>query len=169
MQQLDIGEAFYLNIIAGSGGPSGCASGKVSSGGVVSGTCKGYPKPSWQSGLFGNPSDGVRDIPDVSLFAANGVWGHYYVVCWSDPSQSDNGGASCSGMPDTWAGFGGTSISSPIMAGDSSAREPEERAAPRQPESHLLLARQYRVRHDRQLASCNSTLGNGVAELVHLL
>ena len=29
--------------------------------------------------MLGNPSDGVRDIPDVSLFAANGVWGHFYV------------------------------------------------------------------------------------------
>ena len=68
---------------------------------MVGGTCAGYAKPSWQSGFIGNPSDGVRDIPDVSLFAANGVWGHYYVVCFSDPS---NGGTSCSGAPDTWAG-----------------------------------------------------------------
>ncbi len=71
----------YLNTTAGSGGPSGCATGAPSKSGVVSGTCAGYAKPTWQSGLFGNPSDGVRDIPDVSLFAANGVWGHYYVVC----------------------------------------------------------------------------------------
>ena len=27
--------------------------------------------------------DSVRDLPDVSLFAANGVWGHYYAFCWS--------------------------------------------------------------------------------------
>ena len=58
----------------------------------------------------------MRDIPDVSLFAANGVWGHYYVVCYSDPGRG-RGGASCTGAPSTWAGFGGTSFSSPIMAG----------------------------------------------------
>jgi subtilase family serine protease len=104
----------YLNTTAGSGGPSGCEAGSPSTPGVVSGTCAGYAKPSWQSGLFGNPSDGVRDIPDVSLFAANGIWGHYYVVCFSDP---DNGGVSCSGAPADWTGFGGTSVSSPIMAG----------------------------------------------------
>ncbi len=76
------------NIIAGSGGPSGCATGAPSNGAVVSGTCAGWPKPSWQS-VLGNPSDGVRDIPDVSLFAANGQWGHYYPICWSD---TGNGG-----------------------------------------------------------------------------
>ena len=39
-----------------------------------SGTCSGYPKPTWQN-LVGNPSDGERDIPDVSLFAADGHLG----------------------------------------------------------------------------------------------
>jgi hypothetical protein len=38
--------------------------------GVVGGTCRGYPKPSFQYGIYGNPNDGVRDIPDVSLFAS---------------------------------------------------------------------------------------------------
>jgi sugar lactone lactonase YvrE len=97
------------NTVGGSGGPSGCATGARSIDYAVSGTCAGYDKPSWQW-VFGNPSDGVRDLPDVSLFAANGMWGHYYVVCFSD-------GASCAGAPSTWAGFGGTSVSSPIMAG----------------------------------------------------
>jgi subtilase family serine protease len=104
----------YLDVVSGSGGPSGCASGVPSTRGVVSGTCKGYPKPSWQSGVVGIPNDGVRDIPDISLFAANGVWGHYYLFCWSD---TRNGGAPCTGAPSSWAGGGGTSFSSPIMAG----------------------------------------------------
>jgi subtilase family serine protease len=56
----------------------------------------------------------VRDIPDVSLFAADGLWGHYYVDCWSDIR---NGGASCAGAPSTWDGAGGTSFSAPILAG----------------------------------------------------
>jgi subtilase family serine protease len=105
--------------VGGSGGPSGCATGTPSTTGVVSGTCAGYAKPSWQAGLYGNPSDGVRDTPDVSLFASNGWWGTYYVVCWSNPSTSrtEGGGYTCTGAPSTWAGFGGTSVSSPIMAG----------------------------------------------------
>lgn len=108
-----------ITTASGSGGPSGCATGAAATSGVVGGTCAGWPKPSWQSGLFGNPGDGVRDIPDVSLFAANGVWGHYYVVCWSDPSpvMMKAGAAPCTGAPNTWSGFGGTSVSSPIMAG----------------------------------------------------
>jgi subtilase family serine protease len=104
----------YLEVVSGSGGPSGCASGAPSIRGVVSGTCAGYSKPSWQSGVVGLPNDGVRDIPDVSLFAGNGVWGHYYIFCWSDIR---NGGAPCTGAPGSWSGAGGTSFSSPIMAG----------------------------------------------------
>jgi subtilase family serine protease len=103
----------YLTTTSGSGGPSGCATGTPATSGVVSGTCAGYTKPPWQS-VFGNPSDGVRDLPDVSLFAANGVWGHYYPYCYTDAA---NGGKSCAGAPSTWAGAGGTSFSSPIMAG----------------------------------------------------
>jgi subtilase family serine protease len=101
-------------VAAGSGGPSGCATGSPSTAGVVSGTCAGYTKPSWQAGLTGIPSDGVRDIPDVSLFASNGIWGHYYVYCWS---HTRAGGAACTGAPSAWSGAGGTSFSSPIMAG----------------------------------------------------
>jgi subtilase family serine protease len=110
------------NAIGGSGGPSGCATGAVAAGntnrGIVSGTCAGYAKPSYQAGTFGNPADGVRDIPDVALFASNGFWDAYYVVCWSNPDTSAavGGGFTCTGAPSTWAGFGGTSVSSPIMA-----------------------------------------------------
>ena len=106
-----------------SGGPSGCATGTAAISGEVSGTCAGYPKPSWQSGLFGNPDDAVRDIPDVSLFASNGLWGHLYVFCYSH-TGSEFGGSPCTGTPDptartgaTWSAAGGTSFASPILAG----------------------------------------------------
>jgi hypothetical protein len=101
---------------SGSGGPSGCATGTTGTADWVTPTCAGYAKPSWQSGIFGNPADGVRDIPDVSLFASNGIWGHYVVVCWSDPAYTADGSAPCTGAPSGWSGFGGTSISSPTMA-----------------------------------------------------
>jgi subtilase family serine protease len=104
----------YLTVVAGSGGPSGCATGVPAENFVVGGSCKGYSKPAWQTGVSGIPNDGVRDLPDVSLFAANGVWGHYYVFCFSDLS---NFGAQCVGPPFNWAGGGGTSFSSPILAG----------------------------------------------------
>jgi len=81
---------------------------------VVSGTCAGWAKPSWQSGLVGNPNDGVRDIPDVSLFSSNGLWSHYLIVCYTDTA---GGGSACGGNPATWAGGGGTSFAAPMMAG----------------------------------------------------
>ncbi len=103
-----------LTVASGSGGPSGCASGAPAVASVVGGTCAGYAKPSWQSGVYGIPSDGVRDLPDVSLFSASGVWGHYYVTCWSNTRA---GGAACTGAPSTWSGAGGTSFAAPILAG----------------------------------------------------
>jgi hypothetical protein len=108
------GGTSFRSTSAGSGGSSGCATGAPSTTGFVSGSCAGYAKPSWQSGIFGNPTDGVRDIPDVSLFASNGLWGHYVTVCWSDTSQGST--ANCSGAPSTWEGFGGTSVAAPMMA-----------------------------------------------------
>ncbi|MGD1104528.1 MAG: protease pro-enzyme activation domain-containing protein, partial [Terriglobia bacterium] len=155
----DVDKYGLLNTAAGSGGPSGCATGAPDSGGVVGGTCAGYAKPSWQSGLIGNPSDGVRDIPDVSLFAANGIWGHYYVVCFSDPN---NGGASCSGAPSTWAGFGGTSVSSPIMAAIQSLinQASGSRWGNPNPAYYALAATEY---GSGGSTSCNSPLGNTVA------
>jgi subtilase family serine protease len=103
--------------VAGSGGPSNCASGSPAlSGGLISGagSCQGTAKPSWQSGVVGLPNDGVRDIPDVSLFASNGVWTHAYIACYSDLANS---GSVCSGTPDTWTQIGGTSLAAPILAG----------------------------------------------------
>ncbi len=108
---------YLLTTAGGSGGPSGCATGAPSLSGVVSGTCAGWPKPSWQQGIPGNPNDGVRDIPDVSLFASNGFWGSYYVACWSNPNFAVGGGFSCALPPSNWSGWGGTSLSTPIMAG----------------------------------------------------
>jgi hypothetical protein len=76
-------------------------------------TCAGYAKPSWQKGVFGNPGDNVRDIPDVSLFGSNGIWGHYILICFSDKT---GGGVPCTGAPSGWIGIGGTSASAPLMA-----------------------------------------------------
>lgn len=105
----------FQTVAAGGGGPSNCFSGAPSLLGIADGTCQGYPKPSWQTGLAGIPGDGVRDIPDVSMFASDGQdWGRYAVVCYTDPS---NGGTPCKGAPSNWAGFGGTSLAAPVMAG----------------------------------------------------
>jgi subtilase family serine protease len=118
------GAAPYLTTAAGSGGPSNCATGESLLGNIPStytgptptdGTCRGWKKPAWQS-VLGNPNDGVRDLPDISLFAADGVWSHFYILCNTDPET----GGPCTGAPGNWSEqnfAGGTSFSSPIMAG----------------------------------------------------
>jgi hypothetical protein len=111
-----------LSTSSGSGGPSNCATGAPTTFGAPAsgGTCAGYLKPSWQS-IVGNPADGVRDIPDVSLMAANGLWNHFYLICNSNPNSTEvadgDSVASCSVPVQDWPGFGGTSVSSPIWAG----------------------------------------------------
>ena len=143
----------FLTTGSGSGGPSHCATGTATTFGVISGTCKGYAKPSWQSGIIGIPADGVRDIPDVSLFAANGVWGHYFVFCWSHTAA---GGAPCSGAPSTWAGAGGTSFSSPILAGIQAIVN--QKTAARQGNPNPEYYRQARKEYGTTGSpSCNST------------
>jgi len=101
--------------VSGSGGPSTCFTGKPEIRGVVGGTCKGNPKPSYQTGVPGIPDDGERDQPDISLFAANGLWGSFLVECMSDENE---GGAPCTAKNDALLeGGGGTSFASPAMAG----------------------------------------------------
>jgi subtilase family serine protease len=137
-----------LVVAAGSGGPSGCATGAPSITGVVGGSCKGYPKPYWQTGT---PNDGVRDIPDVSLFAANGIWGHYYVYCWSNRRA---GGASCTGAPSGWAGAGGTSFSSPILAGIQALVNQYKKGSQGNPNP------KYYALAAASSSACNSSSGN---------
>ncbi len=61
-------------------------------------------------------SDGVRDVPDVSLFAGAGFFGAFYVVC----QQSINTeGKPCNDAAPNYdfAGYGGTSVAAPAFAG----------------------------------------------------
>lgn len=152
-----IGEDGFLTTASGSGGPSGCATGAPSIAGVVSGTCKGWPKPSWQV-VEGSRADKVRDIPDVSLFAANGVWGHYYVYCDSDTRDNE----SCSGVPSNWSGAGGTSFASPILAGIQALvnQKTGARQGAPNPVYYKLAAAEYGT---TGTAICNSSRGRGVS------
>src|SRR6266478_4551963 len=150
--------SLFETTVAGGGGPSGCATGTPSTTDVVSGTCQGWPKPSWQS-VLGNPNDGVRDTPDVSLFAADGLWSHFYVFCWSDTAH---GGAVCGADPSAWSGAGGTSFASPIMAGiqaliNQKAGGPQGNPAPIY---YQLAAAEYGSSGN---SSCSSDHGNTVA------
>lgn len=94
------------NILAGGGGASNA--------GVYDATGNalgGYPKPLWQQEFetsSGIAADKMRDVPDVSLFAANGMNGALWATC------GDN---DCTGANPTISGVGGTSASAPAFAG----------------------------------------------------
>jgi hypothetical protein len=97
----------FLAPIGGSGGASNCT---ISSNQSISSCSGGYPKPLWQTGT-GVPNDAKRDVPDVSLFAADGLNASFYVVCETDIY----GG--CAGDVYNVVGIGGTSASAPALAG----------------------------------------------------
>jgi subtilase family serine protease len=93
-----------------SGGKSGCTMGD---GQDITSCSGGYLKPSWQAGA-GVPTDGKRDIPDISLFASDGFNGSFYVMCSQvltielcDPNSPST----------NIVGVGGTSASAPSFAG----------------------------------------------------
>jgi subtilase family serine protease len=152
-----LGLQSFQTTVAAGGGPSACATGSPSISNVVSGSCKGWAKPSWQS-VLGNPSDGVRDLPDVSLFAANGVWSHYYIFCWSNIGA---GGSLCSGSPSGWSGAGGTSFGTPILAAIQALVNQSTGAKQGNPNPvyYKLAAAEYGSSGN---SSCNSSNGNAV-------
>ena len=61
------------------------------------------------------PGDGVRDLPDVSLFAANGANNSFYPICATD-GDCQTAGLGAGGVVQIF-GVGGTSASSPAFAG----------------------------------------------------
>jgi hypothetical protein len=107
------------NIAAGSGGISNCAVGSIDSSGNLA--CNsGYAKPSWQSAP-GLPDDHGRDIPDVSLFAANGDYFAAWGICVDSASGGNDdcvpGADGLSAGQFYITGEGGTSASAPAFAG----------------------------------------------------
>ncbi|RUL66477.1 hypothetical protein EKH79_01205 [Dyella dinghuensis] len=90
----------FLNTVGGGGGAS----------------TNWYQQP-WQTGVYGISNYNFRTMPDVSLFAANGLFGHALVYCMSDPNV---GGTTCDySQPDDvyFNSAGGTSFAAPAMAG----------------------------------------------------
>jgi hypothetical protein len=93
---------------AGGGASSNCSQSTESSPFLP--TCiAGYAKPVWQQGT-GVPNDGVRDLPDVALFAANGPNLSAWPIC-AEPGDCAAGATSAVTL------VGGTSTSTPAMAG----------------------------------------------------
>jgi subtilase family serine protease len=122
-----------------------------------------YAKPDWQLlTIPGVPNDGVRDQPDVSLFAANGIWGHFYIFCMS---IAEEGGAKCdykNQLDLLYNAAGGTSFASPAFAGItaliSQTFGPGAKLGNPAPEFYTIANGQYNS--GLGLSQCNATLGN---------
>ena len=103
-----------VRVVGGSGGKSSCLSNK----GTFASCTGAYAKPAWQTGT-GVPADKVRDVPDVSLFASSGLpsgnGGSAYLICVS--SNSPDKTCDYTGSNIVAQEVGGTSVSSPAMAG----------------------------------------------------
>jgi subtilase family serine protease len=140
----------YLNIVGGSGGPSFV-----------------YDKPYWQSGVYGVPKDGKRDLPDASLFASNAFWFHAILFCMSDATE---GGAPCNysvPLDVLYNSAGGTSFTAPQFASIQALIN--QKAGGRQgnpaPIYYDLAAWEYgSPAHPvtAVLSQCNSSAGNKV-------
>jgi len=76
-----------------------------------------YSKPTWQSGTNA-PSDGVRDLPDISLFSGGTS---FYVVCQIDANAAYGGSSSSCDLTNNnyldFQGATGTSASVQVFAG----------------------------------------------------
>jgi hypothetical protein len=115
-QELDQEDPILLDLVdtvGGSGGASNCT---VSDGLTEASCADGYTKPSWQTGVSGIPSDGKRDLPDVSFFSSDGfLTDSAYLIC-----VEESGGEPCTYSTDAEpfaSEVGGTSASTPPMAG----------------------------------------------------
>ena len=104
--------------------------------------------------MFGNPADGVRDQPDVSLFAAGGGWNHFYLICYSDPAF--NGIACNRGL----SGGGGTSFAAPILAGVQALVNQKTGTTSGNP-NPILYALANAQYGSSGSTGCDSSLGNG--------
>ena len=154
----------YVDTVGGSGGASNCVAntedsdpddptcttGATTTGtanGSISLTSDGWQKPSWQTGVSGIPSDGVRDLPDVSFFAGDGALGSAYLVC-----ISAIGSCSYTDTSENFAEeFGGTSFASPAMAGVMALINEKSGAAQGLPNAQL-----YKLASEQDYSSCSA-------------
>jgi hypothetical protein len=102
----------FINVVGGGGGASNCT---TSDGNSPSSCTGGYPTPDWQLQMPGMPSNGVRNVPDVSFFAGNGIWGSSYVFCQSDATP--DGVCNYQNGDVEYLTSGGTSFAAPAFAG----------------------------------------------------
>ncbi len=136
----------WLNIVGGSGAPSFV-----------------YSKPYWQNNIPGIPSDGKRDLPDISLFASNAFWFHAILLCMSDPAE---GGVPCDYSVPADAFYnsaGGTSFTAPQFASIQALINQKAGGPQGNPDSiYYDLYRSEFNGNKWNLEQCDATKGNGI-------
>jgi len=129
-----------LDIVAGSGGPSSV-----------------YVKPAFQAGISGIPTDGKRDLPDVSLFSSDGQNKSFYIVCQSDADITGDTGCNLTtfspNMPfHDFQAVGGTSAAAPTFAAIMALIN--QKTGQRQGNANIEL---YNLARAESFSSCNSS------------
>lgn len=143
----------FIDTAAGSGAPSFV-----------------YVRPSWQKNVYGLVADGVRDLPDASLFTANGLYGHALLFCFSDPAQ---GGSPCdyTNPLDTISNSGGgTSFAAPSFAGiqaliNQKSGSYQGNVAPIYYDLARLEYGTSSIPNTFALQACSAALGNAISPL----
>ncbi|HEY2345657.1 MAG TPA: S53 family peptidase [Xanthomonadaceae bacterium] len=146
-------EGFTIQSEAGSGGPSHFDT-----------------RPAWQNQVIGHSSDGMRDVPDVSLFAGS-FNGYTWVITCTESYPC------APGFPGLIAISGGTSLASPMFAGIQALIDQglAQQGLPQDqgnaaPVLYALAAQEYGSPGGSvpaTLAGCNSDKGNnGTADCV---
>jgi subtilase family serine protease len=146
--------ANFVDTVGGSGGASNCV---VNDGNNVSSCTSsttntgaaygsiplyndGWVKPVWQTGVAGIPSDGVRDLPDVSFFAGDGSLNSATLICVSALGTCTYSTT----VENTAQEVGGTSVATPQTAGVMALINQKAGAAQglANPQLYALAARQ---------------------------
>ena len=104
-----------------------------------------FGKPSWQSGVAGIPSDGFRDVPDVSLTAASH---DPYLLCLEASCQAGDA-----------FGVSGTSASAPAFAGIMALVN--QKTGSRQGQANYVLYR-LAAAEAGTLSQCNGSKTTGL-------
>ena len=170
---INAGDGVLLDLVdtvGGGGGASGCVvststantdtctAGATSTGAtqIPSGTTipsinltnDGWQKPSWQTGVTGIPTDGARDIPDVSFFASDGsLSSSAYLVCVSSVTACSYS----SSTEPVAQEVGGTSVATPAMAGIMALINQKTGAAQGNPNAEL-----YKLASKQTYSGCSA-------------
>lgn len=155
----------YVDTVGGSGGASNCVVNSTNPNSDTAGSCttgstttgaangsialtnNGWQKPSWQTGVAGIPSDGVRDLPDVSFFAGDGALSSAYLACISAAGSCTYSDTSENVAEE----FGGTSFASPAMAGVMALINQKSGAAQGLPNAQL-----YKLASQQDYSDCSA-------------